>query len=141
MHCVLESADGLGGEGVGGVEYDGTEAPAVAAAAHLVCGRAPHETELVDRVEDPRQGLRSDTIRPVQHIRRRAERDSGVLGDVLDGDATLAGRDWLAPESCQPGPLGRERASTSRCGAGSTFSYTGLACLSWLIQLSLQLRA
>ena len=74
VHGVLEPAHRLGGERVRGVEHDGPEAAAVAAAAHLVRGRAAHEAEPVDRLEDPRQGLGGDTVWPVQDVRRRAER-------------------------------------------------------------------
>ena len=83
VHGVLEAADRLRRERVRRVEHDGAEAAAVAA-THLVGRGAPDEADPLDHLEDPRERLRGDDIRPVQDVRRGAERDSGLLGDVAD---------------------------------------------------------
>ena len=131
VHRVLQPPHRLGGERVGGVEHDGAEAPAVAAAPHLVGGGAPHEAERVDRLEDSRQGVGAHAIRPVQHVRRRAERDAGVLGDVADGHPSPAGQRLARNDGSSRRTLPQLGMMGSTCcfGAGSTVSSARLAHL------------
>ena len=75
VHGVFEAADRLGGERVGSVEYNGTEAAAVSA-AHLVRGRAPNEADPFDNRENACKCVRRDDIRTVEDVRGRAERDA-----------------------------------------------------------------
>ena len=117
VHRVLETAYGLGGERVRGVEHHGAEARAVASAAHLVGGRASDETELVDRLNGLVPGCRerhdlagSRRWMRCLRIRQRSQQRLGW---------SRADRACFGPHHEYPQPPPGPAASTCRCGAGS----------------------
>ncbi len=89
---VLDPARHVGEERVGDVEHDQTERVG-APGAQRPRGVVADEAEVLYRVQHPVAGGLGDTVRPVQHVRDRADRDARVPGHFLDAGRHAANCD------------------------------------------------
>ena len=127
---VFEAAHRLCGERVGGVERDCPEAPAVAAAPHLVRGRTTHETESVDHGEDSCERFRCRRgSGRFSALDAGAEGHAGVFGHVLYGHPS---REGASTEPAAEMPVSDFAGRDERLGV----SLRRVNCLPWGARVS-----
>src|SRR6202022_3084330 len=72
----------VGEEGVGDVEHDQSDG-AAAAGPELACRLVPHETQIVDGVQNPAAGVGSHEVGPVEDVAHGPDGHAGMAGDVF----------------------------------------------------------